>query len=270
MMLEIVHDRVATGVTRVVGTVDVLRCGKQMEKLPHYYFSWIVSSRNRDKCEMLPLETKHSGGKLLPHSDLRCGVFVEETPRSRSNSEDHKHKQKKQKENHSFKIGTWNVRTLNQKGKLENLKKEMQKNAVSVLGVSAVRWKGEGEIRSGDYTVYYCGGDRAERGVAIAVHKSVVKSVVKKSVYSDRIIAVKLKAEPVSILIVQVYMSTSEYEDDELEELYDIMEDILEEDGRGATNVWLEIKTLLDHMDWEGGIRDVKCLLTSVKEMGSL
>jgi hypothetical protein len=49
-----------------------------------------------------------------------------------------------------------------------------------------------------------------------------VKSVVKKSVYSDIIIAVKLKAEPVSILIVQVYMPTSDYEDDEVEELYDI------------------------------------------------
>jgi hypothetical protein len=116
---------------------------------------------------------------------------------------------------HSFKIGTWNVRALNQGRKLENLKKEMQKNAVSVLGVSEVRWKGQGEIRSGDYTVFYSGGDRAERGVAIVVHKSVVKSVDKKSVYSDRIIAVKLKAEPVSILIVQVYMPTSEYEDDE-------------------------------------------------------
>jgi nitrogen regulatory protein PII len=84
---------------------------------------------------------------------------------------------------------------LNQGGKLENLKKEMQKNAVSVLGVSEVRWKGQREIRSGDYAVYYSGGDRAERGIAIVVHKSVVKSVVKKSVYSDRIIAVKLKAE---------------------------------------------------------------------------
>jgi hypothetical protein len=33
--------------------------------------------------------------------------------------------------------------------------------------------------------------------------------------------------------------------------------------------VWLEIKhitTLLDHIDWEGGIREVKCLLTFVKE----
>jgi nitrogen regulatory protein PII len=70
---------------------------------------------------------------------------------------------------------------LNQGGKLENLKKEMQKNTVSVLGVSEVRWKGQGEIKSGDYRVYYSGGDSAERGVAIVVHKSVVKSVVKKS-----------------------------------------------------------------------------------------
>jgi hypothetical protein len=32
-----------------------------MEKLPHYYFSWIVFSRNRDKCEMLPLEEIEKG-----------------------------------------------------------------------------------------------------------------------------------------------------------------------------------------------------------------
>jgi nitrogen regulatory protein PII len=109
------------------------------------------------------------------------GVFLGETPGGKSYSEEYRQKQKMQKEHHSFKIGTWNVRTLNQGGKLENLKKEMQKNAVSVLGVTEVRWKGQGEIRSGDYTVYYSRGDRAERGVEIVVHKSVVKSVVKKS-----------------------------------------------------------------------------------------
>ena len=53
---------------------------------------------------------------------------------------------------------------------------------------------------------------------------------------SDRIIAFKLKAEPVSILKMQVYMPTSEYEDDEVEKLYDTIEEILEEDGKGDTN----------------------------------
>jgi len=74
---------------------------------------------------------------------------------------------------------------------LENLKTEMQKNDVSVLVVCEVRWKGQGEIRSGDYTVYYSGGERAERDVAIVVHKSIVRSVVKKIVCSDRIIALR-------------------------------------------------------------------------------
>jgi hypothetical protein len=130
-----------------------------VEKLLHYYFSWIVSSRNRDKCEILPLETKQFGGKLLPHSDLWGGVFLGETPCGRSYSEEYRQKQKMQKKHHSFKIGTWNVKDL--------------------------------ESRS---TVYYSGGETAERGVAIVVHKSIVKSVVKKSVCSDRIIAVKSKA----------------------------------------------------------------------------
>ena len=94
---------------------------------------------------------------------------------------------------------------------------EMKKNDLSILGVSEVRWKGQGEIRSGHYTVFYSGGERAVRGVAIVVHNSIVRSVVKTIVCNDRVMALKLKAEPVILLIMQVYMPTSEYEDDEVE-----------------------------------------------------
>jgi len=124
------------------------------------------------------------------------------------------------------------TKPLNRAGKLENIKKELQKNEGSVLGVREVRWKGQGEIRSGDYTVYYSGGEQAEKGVAIVVYRSIVRSVVKKIAYNDRIIAIKLQAEPINILMMQVYMPTSEHEDDEVEGLYDITEEILEEDGK--------------------------------------
>jgi hypothetical protein len=53
-MLEMVHNRVAAGETTVVSTAAVLRCGKQMEKRPHYNFSWRVSLQNI--CELLRLE----------------------------------------------------------------------------------------------------------------------------------------------------------------------------------------------------------------------
>jgi exonuclease III len=68
------------------------------------------------------------------------------------------------------------------------------------------------------------------------VHKSILRSVVKKTVCNDRIIAFKLKTQPVSTLLGQVYMPTSEYEDDEVEELYNTTEEILAEDGKGETN----------------------------------
>jgi hypothetical protein len=84
--------------------------------------------------------------------------------------------------------------------------------------------------------MHYSGGEWAEKGVAIVVHKSVVRSVVKKIVYNDRIIVIKLHAELISVLMMQVHMPTSEHEDDEVEELYDIIEEILEEDGKGDTN----------------------------------
>jgi hypothetical protein len=48
--------------------------------------------------------------------------------------------------------------------------------------------------------------------VAMAVNKSIVRSVIKKIVCSDRIIILTLKAELVSILIAQVYAPASDYE----------------------------------------------------------
>ena len=55
-------------------------------------------------CEMLPLETKQSGGKLLPHSGLWGGVFLGEISSSRHYSK--KDYKEKKKEHHSCKIGT--------------------------------------------------------------------------------------------------------------------------------------------------------------------
>jgi len=51
--------------------------------------------------EMLPLETKQSGGKLLPHSD--SPLFLEEVSCSRKRD---------------ILLGTWNVRSLYRAGSL--------------------------------------------------------------------------------------------------------------------------------------------------------
>jgi len=129
--------------------------------------------------------------------------------------------------------------------------------------------------------VYYSGGERAEKVVAIVVHTIIVRSVVKKIVYNDRIIAIKLHAQPVSILMTQVYMPTSQHEDDEVEEFYDIIEEILEEDGKGDTNTIImgDWNSVVGDESYRNNVgphglgrkkQEVKCLLTFVKEMDCL
>ena len=69
------------------------------------------------------------------------------------------------------KIATWNVRTLYQCGKLENMKKEMKRLVISILGICKVRWTGAGKISSDKYTVTYSGGQKYEDGVRLILDK---------------------------------------------------------------------------------------------------
>jgi hypothetical protein len=59
-MVEVVHDRIAAGETIVVSTAAVLRCGKQMEKLPHYNFSWTVSLQKQRNISLKELSLEEA------------------------------------------------------------------------------------------------------------------------------------------------------------------------------------------------------------------
>ena len=71
----------------------------------------------------------------------------------------------------NFNIGTWNVSTLRQAGTLENLTSEMDKCERNAVGLSEVRWPGKGEIVSGNYTIFYSGGIKAEKRCCSSVEE---------------------------------------------------------------------------------------------------
>ncbi|KDR20391.1 Craniofacial development protein 2 [Zootermopsis nevadensis] len=75
--------------------------------------------------------------------------------------------------------------------------------------------------------MYYSGGESAERGVAIVMQKWIKKSIIKVQACSDRLMYIKLNVDPVDILIMQVYMPTSDHDDEEVEIIYERTE------GRG-------------------------------------
>ena len=70
-------------------------------------------------------------------------------------------------------IGTWNVRSMNQ-GKLEVVKQEMARVNVYILVISELKWTGMGAFNSDDHYIYYCRQESLRRnGVAIMVNKRV-------------------------------------------------------------------------------------------------
>ena len=52
-------------------------------------------------------------------------------------------------------IGTWNVRSMNQAGKLEVIRQETASVNVDMLGISELKWTGMGEFNSDDHYFYY-------------------------------------------------------------------------------------------------------------------
>ena len=87
---------------------------------------------------------KQSGGKPLPHSDLRGGVFLGETSRIIQSE---------------MKRGTWNVRSLYRAGSLKAAARELARNELDVVGVQEVRWDKGGTVRAGDYDFFYGKGN---------------------------------------------------------------------------------------------------------------
>ena len=65
--------------------------------------------------------------------------------------------------------------------------------------------------------MFYSGGVKAEKGVAVVLRNDIVKRLTKVECCSDRLMFVKISAKPVDIVLVQVYMPTTNHDDDEIE-----------------------------------------------------
>src|SRR6478609_5799263 len=84
--------------------------------------------------------------------------------------------------------------------------------------------------------VMYAGGPTCQRGIAVIAEAKVAERVTEIGRFGDRIMVVKVKADPVDMVIVQAYLQTTDYEDEEVEKLYDQLEKILDKQ-KGTDNV---------------------------------
>ena len=78
---------------------------------------------------------------------------------------------------------------------MEDVKQEMARVNVDILGISELKWTGMGEFNSDDHYIYFCGQESIGRnGIAIMVNKRVRNAVLGCSLKNDRMISVRLQA----------------------------------------------------------------------------
>ena len=124
-----------------------------------------------------------------------------------------------------LKIATWNVKTLHRAGKLTNAEQEMKRMGWDILGMSEVRWTGEGSTHTEDGSqFFYSGGDIARHGVGILVTTTITQHVKGFFPVSDRVLLLKLKGAPFDINLIQIYAPTAESSDEEIEDFYNDIE----------------------------------------------
>ncbi|KAK9737753.1 hypothetical protein QE152_g10442 [Popillia japonica] len=89
-------------------------------------------------------------------------------------------------------IGTWNVRTMLEPATLTQTIKEMEVLHIKVLGLSEIRWSGQGErLNSNGSLRLYSGSNQDEdrtNGVGFLLDKEVMASLLNWNPISDRII----------------------------------------------------------------------------------
>ena len=79
-----------------------------------------------------------------------------------------------------------------------------------------------GEFNLDDHYIYYCGQESVRiNGVAIVVNKRVWNAGLGCNLKNDRMISVSFQGKPFNIIVIQLYTSTSNAEEAEVEQFYE-------------------------------------------------
>ena len=156
-------------------------------------------------------------------------------------------------------IGTWNVLTLAQQGKLAQLASEAQRMKLEILGLSEVRWPnfGEHQLPSGQVLLYSgIRGDNApqHRGVGFLLSVQAHAALLRWEPISDRVIVARFRTRVRNLTIIQSYAPTNVAEPQEKDQYYSQLNAIVDKIPKGDIKILMgdfNAKIGSDNTDYE-------------------
>lgn len=90
----------------------------------------------------------------------------------------------------------------------------MKRTNIDLLDICKTRWGGNGDYIADDFTVIHSGNDKGDRnGVAIIIQGKWKNNILNTYHLNDRLLMVKIHAQPTDIYIIQVHFPTTSSQD---------------------------------------------------------
>ena len=100
---------------------------------------------------------------------------------------------------------------------------------INIFRISELKWTRMGEFNSDDHHIYYCGIESLRKnGVALIVNKRVQNAVLGCNLKNDKMLSVHFEGKLFNIMVIQVYVPTSNAKEAEVEWFYEDLQDLLE------------------------------------------
>ena len=109
--------------------------------------------------------------------------------------------------------------------------KKMNRCRWNIIEFCEMRWKKFCETTAEEgHKVFFRGKeDKHDHGGGSLVHKDIANTVTECRPVSSRLITIRLRSVPFNITIIQAHTQTSDYDDNETEELYDQLQCVIDQ-----------------------------------------
>lgn len=123
-------------------------------------------------------------------------------------------------------IGTWNVRTLLQAGRLHELIQQIKMTSLEIVAIQETRWSGNGLIKKDNFVFYYNGPNAktGQAGMGFLLKDSMMRHVINFKPVNERLCKMRIKGKYNNITIINVHAPTNEQEDEEKEQFYESLQ----------------------------------------------
>jgi hypothetical protein len=94
----------------------------------------------------------------------------------------------RQTRNTDLTIGTWNVQTVLQSGKMVQIADEVLKLGIDLVALQEIRWQGQGEITKKNFTIIYSGPENrtGQYGTGFIISRKIRENILEGEPVSER------------------------------------------------------------------------------------